>query len=242
MATPEREKALDRVRKILRLRDGAGTPEEAAAAAGRAQEILLKLQLTEGDIDLGGDETEEALPPPREMWLDPGHRPGKKVYWRGYLAGGIADANSCTYYWHGPRPIIIGQEDDIRTVRYLYQALSREVVKLADRTWLAADNLLGQSPRAWKNAFRLGCAVAIAARLRQTRTEVVKAAPNTRALVRLDDRAALTKAAYDDHDFRTTARPSLSSGAGYRAGKHAGRNVNIGGGPRLNKAQGRLET
>lgn len=245
-------KIIDRIRKCLSLASNNNSPEEAAAAAAMAQELMFKHQIGESDLDLddGKRVSEEVVD---ESILDDG---AKRVAWKATLAFGIARAFGCTLYTDqssgtGTKYQVVGLKSVVQTVGYMFLYLANEVEQLADAAWARETNKKFQSPRTWKNNFRMGAVNIISKRLQAQRAEQDRqvaamvreantnptAAPVSTALAlyktdqeRVTDKYAEVKKAKSLRSKRT--RYSYNPSA-YERGQAAGGNVSLGGGKGL---------
>ena len=195
---------LDRVRKLLAL---AGSPNlhEAAAAAAAAQALIERHRL-QTFLDAVADDAANPVTDGREAPLDS----ARKVRpWKVALAAGLARANGGVAYTEcvGNRDVLLvaGRAADRAAVAALYEALARRI------EWLSATHGAGR-PRAWHEAFRVGAAETVVARL---------GAGTTEATAGFDDatqaQLAPARAAHDAAvaDFVTT-RLRLRTGRGLR--------------------------
>lgn len=212
----------EKVRRLLAL-STSSNEHEAAAAAAKAQELLHRYNLSMADVSAAQrpDYGREIVD------IDNSAR------WRGILLTAIAQPNGADVVSHGGgRYAIIGQPHTIEVVRYLYDYLSREIDRLADRGWA---NYYGfeSSPRRWKTAFRMGAVAVIANRLARQRREQTAEA-ESRALILRDDAALQSAVAKYYPRLRKAPKVTIGSTDGYRAGAAAGRsmgiNAGIGGG------------
>ena len=248
-----REKAINRARKLLELSKSANE-HEAAQAAARAAEIMLEHQLAEAELDqdIGEPEpiTEECV-----------GQDGKRVAWRLNIIHGLAKSLGCES-WFQPgdvcRYYVVGPKSAIDSIRYLSKALQYEVNRLADKCYgdeareCKASGVEPPSARAWKGSFRVGCSTAIYRRLVAQRDKTLSnyktpargeySDPNRATALAVVNAQALAAA-----DWLERNRPGLrasrssagqSSRSGYQAGQAAGRTVNLGG----NKSLGRGTT
>lgn len=168
------DKAIERVRKLLALAKGT-SEHEAAAAAGAAAKLVEQFQLTEAMIRL--DDTEaQAEPIEQSARLEPelpdfgGRGSGRKrIAWKETIAKATASDLGIHMYWTSHVDMRgFGRESAIQTWRYMYQYLCRAVDQLAEEAWeIEGDRYIG--PRAWKNAFRVGCAQRLSTRIWDTR-------------------------------------------------------------------------
>ena len=175
------DKVLDKIRKLLRLAEGAGSEGEAAAAAGAAARLMAEHEVAMADLDAG----EVADPEDSELVGEESvDTTGKIVPWRGSLAHSAARLFGCRMFYGchlrgmGVPYRVVGRPRDIGAVRYTYQYLVREVERLATMAWecqelefkLAAmrgETVYGRETAAtWKTSFRLGAATTIAEHFR----------------------------------------------------------------------------
>ena len=209
------EKAIDRVRKLLSLAKGT-SEHEAASAAASAAKLIEQFKLTDARIRL--DEP-EAKPEPiaKDARLEPELPVSdgrKRVAWKETIAQATASDVGVKIYWMAHVDVRgFGRESAIQTWRYTYQYLCRAVDELADKSWndevrlreatgtLPFSGRRGyESVRAWKNAFRVGCAQRLSTRLYEARIERKKARvehgddARTRANAHVGDQASVDDA------------------------------------------------
>ncbi len=184
-----REEAIAKAMKLLKLANSDNV-HEAALAAQRAQEILLRYEISAAMLE------ENAVDPLDEEDIVDFQSKGaplddlgqRKARWKTYLADTVAKANQCEIYTIGPKIALVGRPSNADTVRYMYAALSREVEQLATK----ASKGCG---RTWANNYRLGVVDAIAklmAELNKTVAESVRkeAGDNSMALVKVNNALA----------------------------------------------------
>lgn len=177
---------IDKIKALRRLSENkSATPAEAASAAARVQELMLKHKLTEAEVG----PTDEGV----EWWPEPLWTGKRRCAWRSVLAIGVANANSCRIL-HGALPkgprrmTIVGRKGDAEVVRYLYGYLEREIERHC-KLHLEKDSPGGSSPRFRAASFRLGFAETLARRLAEERQRVRAEASDQRqekGLMRLD--------------------------------------------------------
>jgi len=177
---------IDKVKALRRLSENkSATPAEAASAAARVQELMLKHKLSEAQVR----DAREGV----EWWPEPLWVGKKRSPWRSILATGVAHANGCRIL-HGVLPgtprrlTIIGKQSDAEVVRYLYAYLEREIERhcklFLEKT---SDSRTGSRLRA--ASFRVGFAETVARRLVEERTRAKAEAAShgtSAALMRLD--------------------------------------------------------
>lgn len=242
-------KVLDRVRKLLSLSQRTSSEAEAAEAASRAASLMEDYQLSEALVRL--DEPSAKPEPIIKDLLEPDSAAhgSKRVAWKEAIAQAVADDLGVQlYYWYtrvdGRKSTEIrgmGRESSIQAWRYTCQYLWRAVNELAELAWDGGQDT--SSTRAWKNAFRVGCASRLAVRLAEKRSalDVARDAAKAAALGQ-DDRTALAmtvvekdrdevKRGYDDMAKGWGSAKSIgqvTSQDGYRAGKAAGDSISLG--------------
>lgn len=228
-------KIIDRIRKLLAL-SKSSNEHEAAAAAARAAELMAQHQLSEAAL------CEVELEPVDAHSID---ESGKCVSWKGTLANGCARAFCCRMFWNRAehwdtkrhrwkqtvRTMVVGRENDVAGVRYMYQYLVKEVARLADEAWKEKTRYV--SLRSWKNSFRLGCSARIQKRLidqrKATLGQAAEDESNSQALMRLDEMEAAVNAFCDQLNLQAGSAPRCRE-SGYSDGVRAGDSVSLGGG------------
>ena len=178
------EAVLGRIRKLLKLAaDTSTTPEEAALAAARAQELLYKHNLSVADVD--AEEVVEV------------NRLNITESWRIVLAAVVAKHNSCHVLTFGTSLRFIGKRHDVQVVLYLFTYLSRVVQKGSQEAWTEYwtalnDPILGVHPslkepgrrEQWLHSYRVGAVQTIAIRLeKQAKDRDAQQAFEAQALV-----------------------------------------------------------
>ena len=117
------QEVIDRIHKLLSL---ASSPNEyeASAAAAKAQEIL-----TEHNLGLEDIETSQKSPalPIEQITIGSNSR---KVYWRGFIANAIANANFCKMWWMGGKMVIAGRRHNVAITLSLYDYLTKTVEQI----------------------------------------------------------------------------------------------------------------
>jgi hypothetical protein len=133
------EKIIERIRKLLEL-SHSDNEHEAAQAAARAAQMMSENAVTEAMLQVVNPDDEVPVVPERIVEGEPTYDAERRIAWRDRIATAVAHSFDCV----------------------------AEVERLADEAWLkeGADLVaVGQRPRAWKSAFRLGAADVIHERL-----------------------------------------------------------------------------
>jgi hypothetical protein len=230
-----------KIRRLLTLADGNANETEAANAAAAAAAYMAKYQIEQADVDELVRDAEDPM-----VRVD-SESSGRLAGWRKQLASGIAAGCGCSVILVRSRRAgetilsFFGRTSDVQAAIYMFGALSTEIERLARRN--AAGN-----GAAYVNAYKLGAASTIAARLRAQREETIEQARasgvSSAALVKVDDSCVVA------HKFAEKLLGKIgsctptrySSGSGYGAGQRDGRDVKLGGGDALGKGQRALGT
>jgi hypothetical protein len=212
---------LDRAAKLKNLADRAGTPEEAAVAAIKLQELLLRYNLDMQSVT-NTTAKEDYL---EEVFLIHENRNHKT--WAAGLYHNIAKALQCAavqdYYRKGvtPNMTIVGRRHNIQVVNYLYAYLSGEIKRLA---MVATQKVAKRDKVTFHRAFCVGAACTVSNRVIEMYEEVRTESFGNNALMVVEDHKV--KARIKELFPKThTARSTYTSPEGYREGKRAGKNI-----------------
>lgn len=250
------DKITDRVRKLLALADH-GTEHEAAQAAARAVALMDEYQLSEALVRL--DEPSRPAESVVKDRLEPDQKENiKRIAWKETIASAVAkDLGVKMFYWtatHGGRARThirgMGRESAIQAWRYTCAYLWNTVNEMAE---VEFSEDFG-SARAWKNAFRLGCAGRIAVRMAEAREIKNEELILRKAGLVGKESQALTVVEKDRDEVAAEYKEfskgwgkslgsvgQISSREGYVAGNSAGNKVSLGNAKAgLAAGQGRL--
>ncbi len=203
-----------RVRKLLALANSPNV-HEAAAAAAAAQALIERHRLGR----LLEAEADDPITGGRDTPLDVAKRPRR---WKQVLASSLASANGCVAYsaevGRETHLLLAGRASDRTAVAALWEWLVSRI------EWLSATHGAGRN-RAWHEAFRIGAAEVIVARLHESRA-VEQAALGEAALVRvlpaLAARAAAVSEFVDAHLRLAAGRVLQVDARGLASGRAAG--------------------
>jgi hypothetical protein len=214
----ERERIIDKLRKLnaLKQSDNLGEAEAAAATAQRLIE-QYRIETVELQVDLPPDEPIET-----QVLSDEGRNIAQ---WRAYLAGSVARANNCEILFRHSlttRIMVVGVPEDIAIVTEMFGHLEAEVDRLA----LKFLKVNGGGKRAG-NSFRYGAIVGIDGRLLRAKREAREGVAST-ALVRVDHDGERVR----EHVAAMKLKPRKYSNASidpdaYHAGQRAGAEVRL---------------
>jgi hypothetical protein len=172
------ENIMRRVRALLAFADeGSGaTPAEAASAAAKAAQLMLRYNLSEAHVRARKGEKAEYLC--ERFTFAPTN--GPYIVALRILANAIATSNFCRLL-HSNRTgqgYIIGERANIDISTEMYARLNLQLARMAERAWLQEGKtsypwlegarLAGRSI-SWKRNYLLGAASTISQRLRQER-------------------------------------------------------------------------
>lgn len=214
------DKILERIRKLLAL-STSSNEYEAALAASRAQDLLLKYNLEMSQIEQKeGDEVErwDFRTPLAETWLD-------------VLINGIATNNMCRVirgkgykdgYRDGAKFVpgkevrhyyMFGKKPNLEVTVYMYSYLAAEI-----------DRLTPEGKNAtYVRAFRIGAASKVAERMKEE-LRTFQSTEETKALVVVTDKA-VTERLKQDFPKTSTSHVSIGDSRGYYDGQAAGKTI-----------------
>ena len=161
---------IEKIQKLLRLAQNAGSEAEAALAAQRAADLMAAHEIHEAEISLA-DPTELRAPEPIEKCFEV-TTTKKRVAWHMRVTNAVARSYGAMAYWSGGRVVLFGRLSAVQAANYTAHYLMREVDKITDKE---AATTAGYS-KTYRNSFRLGCANRVADRLDEL-TEAKKKAP-----------------------------------------------------------------
>jgi len=152
----DREKLLDRIRRLLRLAESSN-PHEAATAAATAQALMDRHRVEAAALD---DSVDPGIVDHRDAPLESSKRLRP---WKIELAAVLARSNDCRIYVLEGRAtddlVLVGRPEDAEFVRLLYVDMVKRVEALTRRHGAGRD-------RAFCNGFRLGVVTTLEERLR----------------------------------------------------------------------------
>lgn len=162
------DKIIDRIRKLLKLAGNAGSEAEAALAAERAAQMMAQHEIHEAQVALDAP-NEPRTPEPIEKRFEV-TTTTKRVAWHMRVTGGVAKTYGACAYWHGGSVVLFGRLSAVQAASYTALYLMREIERITDRTAPTSEY-----SRAYRNAFRLGCARRVSQRLEEEHAQKRKA-------------------------------------------------------------------
>lgn len=181
---------LERIKKLLRLAQNAGSEQEAALAAQRAAQLMAQHEIHEASINLDGPDevraVEEIVPEHPVTFTK------KRVAWHIRIASAVAASYGAECYTNGGYSDaekngirFFGRLSAVQAAAYTTQYLIRKVEEITDKQ--APQSLYA---RKYRNAFRLGCASRIGARINEeTQAEKQKLGKRRKEAERFEARA-----------------------------------------------------
>ena len=230
--TEDREKIVARITKLLSLATSDNV-NEAEEAASKAQELLIKYNVEQNELD-------EHIETKTEKVIEirtPGKAGYNKIAWYSTLAWIVGRANLCEVITSGSGLIWVGRPTNIEIAQYIFENLVTDLTKICEAEWESAhytELLLKRvgkiyqltHGKTWKNSFYHGANQSIRARLNANLTQL-KAEPKVNDMVVAND--------VDIDEYKKVHYPHLSSStyslnkarSGFEAGKAAGQGVSF---------------
>ena len=220
---------LDRIRKVLVLARRGGTPEEAATAAAKVQELLFAHNLTLAQVELAELAGSDYLRVNESVGA---HSSSWKVSCRRYLLTILARHNFCRMIHTGDQFAVIGRRHDAEAALSIYRWLD-EYISAA-----AARNRTGPGTAPLRS-FYFGAVSEISGRLHDQRQRDEQQAGGQALVLASDSRLKIFTQKLFPHPRKVDSR-SPSDYAAWQLGKQTGRTVALG--RPLQKQGGRVLT
>lgn len=158
---------LERIKKLLRLAQNAGSEHEAANAARRASQLMAQHEIHAAQINLNAPDEIRAVEEIVEN--HPVTYTKKRVAWHIRIASAVASSYGAELYTMGGYDDerengirFFGRLSAVQAASYTTLYLIRKVEEITDKH--APQSLYA---RRYRNAFRLGCASRIGARINE---------------------------------------------------------------------------
>lgn len=218
----------DRLEKIQRLMENAGTVGEAEAAAAAFQRLVMKHNI---DLaELGGDEPEEYV----FDSIDLKETKATGLKWRTTLLNVLAKYNFCLLVVNGRlsggRLTLVGKPANVAAVKAMFTTMHITFERLCAQGWkdfnrqqptLAAIT----SGRTWRKSYLLGVPSGLYDKFKAEREEELVETPAANAIVLVSE-AELQQAVDDYFGGLRSSKPRRAKvntdayGKGYEAGKN----------------------
>ena len=186
----DRDKAIDRIRKLLALAEGSGATEaEAMLAAERASEMMDRWKVERAQVDGAGASHG------RIVCLDVGDQYEQRT-WVQHLFANVAKTFDCQgmVQMGGERMSyqFVGDDADALVAAHFFDFLYRSCRKESDMAWFddrgtTAQLIYDISQRKFTHAFRQGMAVRLGQRMGEMRERRAAHDPTLGALIKSSD-------------------------------------------------------
>ncbi len=219
----KRDKVLEQVKGLLaKTVEKGATVEEAAAAAAKASELMLKYNIERSALE--------------EKWREETLVIGKKYVklpwtdrWMKDLMYAVARNNFCRVVYHGSSHYVtvVGAEHNVQVCEHLFDYLQRQAKRLTEQAWRQVKDYPEQytTRGGYRNAFRYGFIDMVNLRLQKMRFGVEEKDETSKALIVGMDAAveAALKQAFPE--LRSAKQTDVKDGYAYRDGARAGQAV-----------------
>ena len=216
-------KITEKIQQLLAMAEHPNSNEnEAAIALEKAQELLLRHNLTRADVMTGGPEATPAGIGKLDRTETDGY------VWKRFLVSVLADANLCKVIgspsektWH-----LFGAYDNVRAVLEMYNWITLQLVFMANREFRAYKNDEGtERGQTWKAGYYQGAILSIKKRLDKPLEEFAQGPGH--ALV-IQNKADLSTAVHKIFPRLSNRRSYASSSRdGVSSGRDAGRGMSL---------------
>lgn len=238
------ENIADKIRKLLALKDGTSNPNEAANAAARIQDLLLKYNLDLEDI---GDKITKKVIISQYVSGEAleGNNEGK---WRKLLIFAIAKYYLCTPLAYTKKGSIegvylIGEEINTQLTMYAHEQLVSKIKELGKNSFREYEGT--EKRNAFLRAYYVGCVEGIKLKLKAQSESIKVQDPKMGAMV-LSKNHAINDYLQERGIVPKPMNGQALSGNGYSAndarvrGMKDGMNLNINAGLNSNGNQSKL--
>lgn len=178
-----REKTIEKIRKLLSLATSSNE-NEATNAAAQAQKLISKFQIEQAEIDSETKVKQELI----SCTIETGSK--SNILWKERLATILSQVNNCDFYTQkresteksktNPDKVassytvyfVVGSKSNVELVQILFELISNQVEYFAKE--FVPSEKSRTVGKAEKNSFKLGIVTRIGQRLRDTKEEVIK--------------------------------------------------------------------
>ena len=234
MSGDSKKQILEKIEKLMAMANDTSSINEAEVAAKKAQELLLKFNLTMQDVNSNVDEREtlvgDELFEMGKIW--------KKVEgnWIQNLYSVVARNNLCRIILrpkHGGRNWtvigkdiwVIGRAANVELVNFMCQQLIPRIRNIEKKSW---NEYQGWDKRGkYRRGFLIGCVHGIGQQLYAQMNTMKKEHKNLHALIVVNDKAVDAFVANKWPKLGNSRGGSTSSHDGYSQGKAAGKSMSI---------------
>jgi len=227
-----RDKAISLISKLKALSTNNSSPEEAALAASRIQHLVDLYKIAQVEFTIEGEDPIESY----DCYCENGVNLTK---WKILLCNIIAQHNGCRIVWRGGIKLgnfiepalvsIIGTESNVKTARYIFGYLSREIERLSAKALENRNRAWGvKGGKSWSNSFKVGAVDMICYRLNRQR-EDIKAESSTAMVLFVSESYAVEEWLRKNMNVRKAKTTATARNmAGYKEGVRAGGDLDLG--------------
>ena len=248
------ESVVEKIQKLLEFQHGAeviDSPEEAANAAEKVQRLLIKHNLSMGDI--GG--RKEKTKVTRKEYGDITNKKNEST-WVFDLYWGLASYNFCRfiitsrfggfdrknkvkYFKTG---VLIGEEENILAVKFLGEQLEQRLRAMAYKRWKEMQHYVPEKKNTFVRGYLRGAVIGIRDQLKEAQEREMQANVKVTSLVHVK-MDAVNKYVEDQYkNLKSSKRSSLSGGNGMHTGYVDGKTMPINKGVESgSRISGKLE-
>lgn len=233
----DRTELLEKLEKIQRLMENAGTPGEAEAAAAAFSRLLLKHNIDARDLENQGHRVKSKYILYPIQLMENG-KPG--LTWRVFLVHVLAKYNFCEairHGAHGARMFLVGEPENIAAIERLFFMMVPTFERLAELGFLEATERFDNLPFAtrkygnvkkphrtsWKNSFFLGVPRGLTEKLETDRRESMEDSI-VNAVVVAKDQELMDAVNSFFAGLEPGGKAQIADKSAYKAGFAAGRN------------------
>lgn len=221
------DKILEKIRKLLNITTANGaTPEEAANAAARAQEIMVKYAIEESELIKSGQKADE------KVETKPIGLKGQRINrWKALLAYVFAPSFFCrSFFTPGGDIWVVGRATDREILIATWECLVYEIQKMAAAEWEKQKRFTEVHGKRWKDSFYQGVCAVINQRLTKNTCDIVnKDDTGSTAIILANRQDAVVKYMEEKHDNLKKSAKKTADVTGYVAGVAAGSKLDLSG-------------
>lgn len=165
--TDEQRAAIDKIEKLLNLAAKAGTPEEAASATAKAQELLVKYNLDTAALE---DSTAKQSAKRERIMVEAGRYSFQRDLWRS-----VAELNFC-HYWQRQidkkkEHCLIGRTVNTKATIAMATYLESAIERMANKRVTAEGWMINSK---WSLDYRKGAFEAVIKKIEKERDKAVE--------------------------------------------------------------------
>jgi hypothetical protein len=225
---------VDKLNKLKNLEEGAtavGSMKEAANAAARFQELLLKYNLDEDEVLKSGSSAAKIQMLHERFDFTPFAKAaygGYNIAWVQKLASSVSKHCMCAVIlsYDKKRLNILGEKNNVALAIYFIEQLIVKIHTAAHIAWRLHDG--GENKYVYYRAFMMGCVDAIISKLYEEQEKIIR--ENTGMELMIVSKMDLARRFMKDK-FSSISRVTIGKGtvrgSGYEDGKTAGASMGL---------------